>query len=326
MSLALNQPIVGSLLGGGMTNNAAGSMLDPMLMGAVANAPAPTPELPPPSINWNALSKVSHPEIQKMVLQWLMGMAMQREQARQAGGTAYTSPEKAGEDNMFAPGTITQRNLATGEVKIIQEGKNEGLSSGERIKTSIELGERFRADPRIKDYSIIERSERGMAAALKLSIATPTARLASDQTLAVLFQKMLDPGSVVRESEYARTGEGASYINRIIGMTNKVRYGGLGLTNEDRTALVSMSQKLLGEAKITFNKAYDEYATIGESFAANKRTIFGSAKPFNLPKAINGAESAPRKYTTTEEKVAELRRRGVDESTIQTALDLEKSP
>jgi hypothetical protein len=87
MSLGLNQPNVTQyLLGGGMANSAAGSMVDPMLSGLIASAPAPTPEIPQPNINWDALSKVNHPEIQKMVLQWLMNMAMQREQSRMQGG------------------------------------------------------------------------------------------------------------------------------------------------------------------------------------------------------------------------------------------------
>lgn len=74
----------GAFGGQNPANNAAATALAPGLGAFAGNAPAPVaqPELPMPNINFEALSKVSDPEMQKMVLQWLMGLAMQREEIR----------------------------------------------------------------------------------------------------------------------------------------------------------------------------------------------------------------------------------------------------
>lgn len=162
-------------------------------------------------------------------------------------------------------------------------GVGEDLSKKEKTTFSFDLGKQFRSAPVVKNLAIIERSERGMAAALKQATSPNVkSRIASDQTLGVLFQKMLDPESVVRESEFARTPEGAAAINRILAIAPQLRLGGLRLLDEDREALVSMARKLLTEAKISFNKTFDEFEAIADETGLNKRVVFGSAKKFDI--------------------------------------------
>lgn len=55
---------------------------------------------------------------------------------------------------------------------------------------------------------------------------------AASQGILVTFQKILDPTSVVRESEYARSGAGQSLLSRMQGMYDKMAYGGAGVTKE----------------------------------------------------------------------------------------------
>lgn len=49
------------------------------------------------------------------------------------------------------------------------------------------------------------------------------------QAILVTFQKILDPNSVVRESEYARSPEGLGLINRMQGAWDRLRMGGAGV-------------------------------------------------------------------------------------------------
>ncbi len=81
-----NQIIQKSLGGPNTANNYVASALGPSYFTQAANAPEPVPEIPQPNINWDALSKITHPEIQKMTLQWLMNMTLQREKSRMQGG------------------------------------------------------------------------------------------------------------------------------------------------------------------------------------------------------------------------------------------------
>lgn len=49
------------------------------------------------------------------------------------------------------------------------------------------------------------------------------------QAILVTFQKILDPSSVVRESEYARSPEGLGLMNRMAGAVERIRRGGAGV-------------------------------------------------------------------------------------------------
>lgn len=56
---------------------------------------------------------------------------------------------------------------------------------------------------------------------------------AQSQAIVTAFNKILDPTSVVRESEYARTPEGQSLLNQIEGYTTKLAQGGAGLSESE---------------------------------------------------------------------------------------------
>ena len=190
----------------------------------------------------------------------------------------------------LALGTVFQAD-ATGKVSVLSEPGGDGLSGADKTKLAVTQAKEFRADERVKNLNIIERSERGMQAALKQS-KTAKSRIASDQALGVLFQKMLDPTSVVRESEFARTPQGAALINQIKAIAPKLIKGGLKITDDDRQALVDMAQKLLNEAKITANQAFSEFSTRAKQIGLNEKIVFGGRKPFDLT-ATQGTTAAP---------------------------------
>lgn len=58
------------------------------------------------------------------------------------------------------------------------------------------------------------------------------------QAIGVTFQKALDPTSVVRESEFARTAEGQSLVNRAYGLATKWAQGGVGLSKAEMEEMV----------------------------------------------------------------------------------------
>lgn len=65
------------------------------------------------------------------------------------------------------------------------------------------------------------------------------------QAVLVTFQKILDPTSVVRESEYARTATGQSLLNRIQGYSERLAAGGAGLTDAELALMVGTAQEFL---------------------------------------------------------------------------------
>jgi hypothetical protein len=200
-----------------------------------------------------------------------------------------TSPEEKADREIKYKQAKADLEKTKKEMRLI--GREEDLSLAEKKKLAVNESKAFRADKRIQNLHIIERSERGMQAALELATSPDVkSRIASDQALGVLFQKMLDPESVVRESEYARTPEGASAMNRLLAIAPQLRIGGLRLMDEDRQALVTMAQRLLDEAKITANKAFAEFNTRATELGLNKKVIFGGAKPFEI--GLSASEEA----------------------------------
>jgi len=70
-----------------------------------------------------------------------------------------------------------------------------------------------------------------------------------DQAIITLFNKVTDPRSVVRTSEYARTPEGAGFITSLIGRIERIVQGGAGLTNRDRTEIMVTAEAILAGVK-----------------------------------------------------------------------------
>lgn len=85
-----------------------------------------------------------------------------------------------------------------------------------------------------------------------------SSKAAADQALVISFNKMLDPGSVVREGEFARSTEGQSLINQYQGKLEKIAQGGVGLTDTDRASIVNLTRVLYADyIKTHNNKAYE---------------------------------------------------------------------
>lgn len=90
------------------------------------------------------------------------------------------------------------------------------------------------------------------------STADESSKAAADQALVISFNKMLDPGSVVREGEFARSTEGQSLINQWKGKVEKLEQGGVGLTDGDRASIVNLTRVLYADyIKTHNNKAYE---------------------------------------------------------------------
>jgi hypothetical protein len=66
---------------------------------------------------------------------------------------------------------------------------------------------------------------------------------AGSQGVLVTFQKILDPTSVVRESEYARSASGQSLLSRIEGAAQKLAQGGAGVPVQELEAFVKMAEQ-----------------------------------------------------------------------------------
>lgn len=88
---------------------------------------------------------------------------------------------------------------------------------------------------------------------------------ALDQSLIIMFNKTLDEGSVVRESEYARTPDNVPFVNKWIGRWKKLAEGSVAWTDSDREGIVELLKIVAEGQKKVFGdvvKQFEEEANV----------------------------------------------------------------
>ena len=115
---------------------------------------------------------------------------------------------------------------------------------------------------------------------------------AGSQAVLVTFQKILDPTSVVRESEYARSAEGQALLARIEGAYEKLKSGGAGvpLSELEKYAKLGaeMTKAQMGSfnaAKERIGKTADRYRIPRELVIENMDYGAQTGPPSDSPKA-----------------------------------------
>lgn len=87
---------------------------------------------------------------------------------------------------------------------------------------------------------------------------------AAAQSILVTFQKILDPTSVVRESEYMRTPAGLAIASRLRGIIEGFRLGGAGVPVNELESFVSMAEAFYAEQQATLVNSANSLLTIAQ--------------------------------------------------------------
>jgi len=92
-----------------------------------------------------------------------------------------------------------------------------------------------RANKQSEDYQTVVNNLSNIEAVIDRMQKTPSDinRIATDQAVITSFNKILDPSSVVREGEYARTEENQALLKRAQGAIEKLARGGTSLKQSD---------------------------------------------------------------------------------------------
>ena len=225
-----------------------------------------------------------------LALQAGVQAGLQQQQQQGALGLQAARPvtQRAGTFQQIAdPDTGNQINALVDPIsgRIIKKfgATEEGLSPKDKVQVAITQAKEFRDTPTVKNFRTVETMERNIQSALKVALDPRTKSKAfADQALVIGFNKLLDPTSVVRESEFARTPEGIALLNRLKAGVEKLSVGGVGITNADRIALADMANKLLTESKRSFNATFDDFEQRADVLGLNKKIVFGKQKRFDI--------------------------------------------
>lgn len=186
------------------------------------------------------------------------------------------------EDNPNASGIDVLRAY-----KELSTGVDKPATQAQKATIGHSLRQELRANPYVKDFQTMDSKFTAMEKALDRSKTTNNF-VAVDQALITLFNKILDPSSVVRESEYARTPENLSLISRFKGKIEKYGAGGAGITQVDRQAIVDMALDIKSAYTDSYDATIEDYKALAKEVGVSEKLIgipFGRHKIKDKPSA-----------------------------------------
>ena len=198
---------------------------------------------------------------------------------------------------------LNPQELQAVNAKVMQlnqsKGTNISVNTGQHgFDNALKLRENFKSEPIYKGYTEVESANNQIkqAAAMK----SP----AGDLAAATKVMKILDPGSVVRESELGMAMQATGVEDRVKNYATMV-LNGTKLTPSQRTDFVALAEKLTNAAGTQYNTKRAEYEQIA---AAN-----GLSVPASVPPAakLNTPTNAPATGIAPGSLDAELKRRGL---------------
>lgn len=124
---------------------------------------------------------------------------------------------------------------------------------------------------------------------------------AGDLAAATKFMKLLDPGSVVRESELYLAMKASGALDRFVNYAN-MRINGTSLTPTQRKDFQSLADQLFSTAANTYNTKRNEYAELATQYGLNPGRAVGA------PATITRQDTSG---SIIDQARAEIKRRGL---------------
>jgi hypothetical protein len=152
-------------------------------------------------------------------------------------------------------------------------------------KDSATLRKEYNNLPEVKESNQTMPKIENMEKAYSQSLKTKNF-VAVDQALITLFNKLTDPNSVVRESEYARTAQNIPLLNNIKGKAEKVLYGGAGLTTAERNELIKMARSFKNTYKDIRTLRHKEYSGYAHEMGLGDKWMTDPYKQTTLPEGF----------------------------------------
>ena len=181
-----------------------------------------------------------------------------------------------------------------------KEKTTKSESMVDNTKAVTDLRKEFNALPVTKNTSEIVQSVSRLDNVVNKWLEKPDdkkSKAALDQALVVGFNKLLDPGSVVRESEFARTPEGQGLIDKYKGAVKQITTGGVGLTDANRLELINTAKQLLEGQMQAYKGASDFYASEADYMGVDSARVIRGYKNIDAlikPASLGTAKINPQ--------------------------------
>jgi hypothetical protein len=149
------------------------------------------------------------------------------------------------------------------------------MTSGQKgFENELTLKKTFAAEPVYKAFNEMQSAYGQITDSLKAE--SP----AGDLAAATKFMKLLDPGSVVRESELGMAMAASGALDRLTNLA-QMRIKGTKLTPTQRKDFEKLSTDLFSTATATYNSKRNEFEQMGNAYNLNANRALGA--PAKLP-------------------------------------------
>lgn len=202
-------------------------------------------------------------------------MLAQRNQTTIPGTPGYRVPGEMELDAMRATASLKDKGMTTGP-------------GGETVNFDDETKLRNEFVTASKQFSDISQSYQR----IQDSVTEPSA--AGDLSLIYNYMKMLDPGSVVREGEFATAQNSAGVPERIRSQYNSV-VNGERLSPNTRNDFFSRAGKLYKGQENLHKTREGEYTRIAKEYGVNPSRVIVNIRSGKPPATSGGSESGGRK-------------------------------
>lgn len=155
------------------------------------------------------------------------------------------------------------------------------MTDGQKgFENEMKLGGAFKQEPIYKDHAAVQSAFNQINASL--SQGTPI----SDTAAATKIMKILDPGSVVRESELGMAMAAGGRMDRLKNYLDQ-SLNGTKLTPQQRTDFSNLAAELTAASAQTYNQKRAEYHQQGKDYGLNADRALG--KPVEVPSMMKPA-------------------------------------
>jgi hypothetical protein len=199
-------------------------------------------------------------------------------------------PSRPGQFIANAPFQQFEKDKAKAGAAVTNVNMNDGQKG---FDNEVKLRKDFQSEPIYKAHQEMQSAYGQIGQALKQ--ASPSGDLAA----ATKIMKLLDPGSVVRESELGMAMAATGMMDRITSYAGNV-LNGTKLTTQQRKDFQQLADALMTTSVDQFNVKHGEYMKLGSDYGLNASRALGApakpvgpaAKPSGKPAATMGDGTA----------------------------------
>lgn len=197
-------------------------------------------------------------------------------------------------------GSYVQQNSKTGEIRTAASLKSEGgggLTPYQLASFTAGLRDDVRTDPDVKDFVAIRDGYERIKTGANLGTGP------GDLAIIFGYMKMLDPTSVVRETEFSNAETAIGYAQKALNLPDKFLKG-TRLTQEGRQFFVNAAERLYETKKVNYDNAVQFYKESGAAYGIPPeyitRDFASTQQQANIPKgAILIERDGQKGYVTS---------------------------